>query len=63
MRRQRQRLERRRKLSVHPPEGLPPGFPLEKVLTSLLVQHALIQLEVLREGLPQPRPQSAPPAE
>ena len=50
-------------ISAELAERLSPGFPLERVLASLLVQHAQIQLAVLREGLPQTRPKSAASAE
>jgi hypothetical protein len=56
MRRQRQRLE---EVSAGLAERLSLGFSLERVLASLLVQYAQIQLELLRNGFPQPRPKSA----
>ena len=44
-------------------ERLPPGFDLEKALADLHVLYSELQAKVLREGLPQPWPKSAAPAE
>ena len=50
------RLERRRRMRARLAELLPPGFPWEKTLDSMLVWHAVTQLELLRKGLSKSSP-------